>query len=794
MWRPLGLSTALVAAMLIAVLDARPPAPAPARAAATEFSAERAMADVAVIASAPHPTGSAQNARVRDHLLARMTALGLNPQVRRDEGVNHRTRNGELFISGARIETIVGVLPGRDRDLPAVALMSHYDSAPGSAGAGDDAAGVAAALEIARALKAQGPQERDVMLLLTDGEEPGLLGAEAFFARDPLARRIGLVLNMEARGQGGRVAMFQTSPQNGALIELFSQSARRPQASSLFAYVYASMPNDTDLTISNAAQIPGLNYAFVGRYFDYHAPTATPANLDRGSLQDLGVQVLAMTQSAAAARELPRPAPDVTFSQVFGDFVLAYPTWAGWLVLAAAAGLLGLGLARAGKSEPLVLADVARGAGGLLFAAVGGAAVLRAVRRLVGAGHGDLQQRALLAHEGLWQATLVILALGFVLWSVSELARGRRRIALVPLIAGVACSVLGGLDPLGLGLGVAATVLGVASFGRPASRASAWAGVVILVLIFAGLAQVLAPPTAYILAWPATAAALGAAATGLSTQRGVGACAWLAVLAALGLGWMGAAVNMLFLGLGAPEAMAVCAALAGVLIWPLAHPPEGAPAERKLGPALLVVGLILAAVVTLDPPWSARNPKATRVLYHQDQDTGLAWRASMVPPTGWVRQALAGDGGEPIERSHWMSSRRHLAAPATPVGLAPVQTALASQADGSLRLTVTPPPATQEIGLRLRTGGPMTLAQIGGRVVQQPLPAGRWNRVNWRSGGAPLSLILRPDGPGQLDLRWTAVTDGWPAGTAPLSPRPADEAAFEVSDVAVVTGSRRWAW
>ena len=49
------------------------PAPAPASAPASQFSAGRAMADIAVMAPVPHPIGSPANARVRDYLVARMS-------------------------------------------------------------------------------------------------------------------------------------------------------------------------------------------------------------------------------------------------------------------------------------------------------------------------------------------------------------------------------------------------------------------------------------------------------------------------------------------------------------------------------------------------------------------------------------------------------------------------------------------------------------------------------------------------------------------------------------------------
>src|SRR5437899_5379122 len=182
MGRLLALIGALFAAALIAWAGERTPAPAPANAPATAFSANRAMADIAGMASIPHPVGSAANHAARDYLVGRMAALGLDPQVRPGAGLELPKQAPNRLLGGF-VENIVGVLPGRDRSLPAVALMAHYDSVPGSTGASDDAAGVASALEVVRAIKARGVPARDVVVLITDGEEAGLLGADAFFRR-----------------------------------------------------------------------------------------------------------------------------------------------------------------------------------------------------------------------------------------------------------------------------------------------------------------------------------------------------------------------------------------------------------------------------------------------------------------------------------------------------------------------------------------------------------------------------------------------------------------------------------
>ncbi|MEI9889381.1 MAG: M20/M25/M40 family metallo-hydrolase [Caulobacteraceae bacterium] len=162
----------LTLAAVAAALALRTPPPKPAGAPPRAFSAVRAMADVRAIAQKPHPMGSAEQARVQAYLLSRMTALGLQPQVRPFASAKGPGRN------------LLGVLHGRDRSAPALLLMAHTDSVPEGPGAADNGAGVAAVLETVRALAAAARQ-RDVMVLLTDGEELGMQGAAAFFSADP---------------------------------------------------------------------------------------------------------------------------------------------------------------------------------------------------------------------------------------------------------------------------------------------------------------------------------------------------------------------------------------------------------------------------------------------------------------------------------------------------------------------------------------------------------------------------------------------------------------------------------
>jgi hypothetical protein len=310
------------------------------------------MADVRVIAARPHLAASAENAAVRAHLAARMRGLGM--AVREVRFTPPAMSAARLAMWSGKQDfaptftNVIGVLPGKDRSLPAVLLMAHHDTVGGSPGAADDTAGVAALLETVRAVRAEGPPARDLIVLLTDGEETGLDGAHQFFTADPQRGAVGAVINVEARGGGGRTTLFETSADNGAAITRAASSIARPGGSSLAVFIYKVLPNDTDLTEALTGPYTAYNFAFIGRPQLYHSPKATPDALDQGALQDMGAQVLDLTRDLLRAEPLPGRAADVVFFDAFGFALVTYPAWAGWVMLALAAVGLGLAARRGG--------------------------------------------------------------------------------------------------------------------------------------------------------------------------------------------------------------------------------------------------------------------------------------------------------------------------------------------------------------------------------------------------------------------------------------------------------------
>ncbi|MBU4135354.1 MAG: M20/M25/M40 family metallo-hydrolase, partial [Alphaproteobacteria bacterium] len=377
--RLLWLVGSLALALLLAALTLQVPAPAGADAPATAFSTERAMVDVREIARRPHPVGSADHARVQAALLQRMAALGLQTSVQAGPlspaAVRRLEREGGS-AAGIGVTNLIGVLPGQDPRLPAVALMAHYDTVPDSAGAADDTAGVAAILEAVRAIRARGPADRTLVVLLTDGEELNLDGARAFWGGHPLRDRIGAVVNLEARGGGGRAMMFETGRGNAGTIGLFARAGARAtggvSSNSLAVFVYEAMPNGTDFTIPKDRGVQGVNLAFIGRPEQYHAPVSTPEALDQGSVQHIGSQALETADALLRAPALPAATQNIVYADLFGRVVIGHPPVMGWGLLGLA--VLGLGLAvwRARARAGLTFADAGRGAvDGLWFLSTG---------------------------------------------------------------------------------------------------------------------------------------------------------------------------------------------------------------------------------------------------------------------------------------------------------------------------------------------------------------------------------------------------------------------------------------
>ncbi len=323
----------------LAVREHLPPAALGADAPAAEFSAARALKHVEQISQRPHPLGSEEHARVREHILNELSALGVPGEVQEAE-VMSPFRSSVTQM--AKLRNVAARLEGSG-DGKALMLVGHYDSVPTSLGASDDGSAVGAMLETLRALKAGPPLKNDVIFLFTDGEEIGMVGSKGFTDTHPWAKEVGLVLNFEARGTNGPALLFETSDENGWIAEQFGKAAPHPVASSIFNEVYRFLPNMTDLTVFRIKGFSGLNFAFVGGLAHYHALSDNVANIDPRSLQHQGSYALALARHFGGLDlENTKSANHVFFNTVGATYVHYPEAWVMPLVYLASLLFVGV--------------------------------------------------------------------------------------------------------------------------------------------------------------------------------------------------------------------------------------------------------------------------------------------------------------------------------------------------------------------------------------------------------------------------------------------------------------------
>lgn len=151
--------------------------------------------------------------KARDYIMARFREAGYNPQAQGYEAVRKTD-----FQRSKPYFNISAVLPGNRVSGEGVWVVgAHYDSAPGTPGADDNASGVAVLLEVARLLKDAKPG-REIRFVAFDSEEPPAFGTRDMgsyrYARDLKARGIKVhgMLNLEMLGYFNPLPASQLFP------------------------------------------------------------------------------------------------------------------------------------------------------------------------------------------------------------------------------------------------------------------------------------------------------------------------------------------------------------------------------------------------------------------------------------------------------------------------------------------------------------------------------------------------------------------------------------------------------
>lgn len=741
------------------------PSPVPATAPDSVFSSGRAMSHLVRIASEAHPPGSPAHADVREYLLAQLRALGLEPSVQTATSAPPR----EYFTRVATVRNILARIPGSQPGGRAVLVTAHYDSREISPGAADDASGVVTILESLRALGAGPPLRNDLVVLITDAEELGLLGAEAFVREHPWLDDVALVISIEMRGGGGPSMMFETGAENGWAIDALRRANPRPAANSIAFEIYKRMPNDTDFTPFKKAGKQGLNFAGVARANVYHQVYDSPENLDEGTLQHHGVQVLAMLREFGNADLSAVNAPDKSYLSVPVLGLVTYGTFWIWVLGLATVVLWGvalvvvrLGGARIGGFVAGFLASVVQLGG---VGAVG--YFLFAWRRGAHPEFGALDAGAF--HSEGWYV-LAIVGVAFVLATLSL------------------------------------TVL-----RRWFSTDELAVGALFVPVLLAAVTTVVFPMAAVNIQWPALAGCAGAlVVTKVGRNGRAGLLRWIgAVVAALPVVVVLTPLTeavWLAMGLGPAPLVAALVGLLLLQIVPLLdtqREPNGwwAPVA-----GLVLTGIFLAVGMSTARP-SADRPAPSTLVYLMDRETGSAWwgtdpdRDASDPGVAWASAAVgpfdAGGSGEVREavdaedpgesaqvaqvrtftrsdetavRRAMMTARpaealrtftsdyvRYALAAAEPAEIPPPDVAVVTDsaaAGGLLRISV-----TSRIGAEMMLFRPgdtsARLAAINGKTV--PGGEGSWRMEHWGEPEGGILLDFEPVADGDGVLRFAVI-------------------------------------
>jgi Peptidase family M28 len=733
-----------------------PPDAVSASAPLTEFSSGRAMQRLEVIARKPHPIGSQEHALVRDYILKELAAAGLNPEIQETTAINSEESE---HIRAGTVRNIVAKLPGT-ANTKAILLAGHYDSVPNGSGASDDGAAVVAMLETLSALKATAPLKNDVIFLFTDGEESGLLGAYAFVAEHPLAKDVGLVFNFEARGTSGPAIMFETSDQNGWLIQEFAKAAPYPIAHSLSYEIYRRLPNDTDLSVFKQAQMPGLNFAYIDGLTHYHTQLDSINEIDERSLQHEGSTALALARHFGDLNLADRKSTNAVYFDVLG---LALVHYSSALVV------------------PLSLITV------LLFS----------VLIVVGLRRGRL--------------TLSGMLRGFLAFLLSLIA--------APVVVTVAWTLIQklhdvpGVRPQGEAynnnfylLSFVAVTIAITSalyilFRKKISSENLIVGILIWWALLLLLVTFSVPGATYLLTWPLLFS-LPALTYMLVISRRASSVKLLllfSIASISGIILVAPVVYQTFIGLTLKSigwVMIMVVLLLGLLVPYL--PFIAAPRKWLLPGASALISLLLILFASLNSGYDARHPRFDTMLYGLSADSGRAiWASSDKQPDAWTRQFLSSEMKQaPLnEIFSKFSSRPFLQSPAATESLpAPHIELLDDRTQNDvriLRMRVTSPRQMPVMSIYLDSAAEVVGSSVNGKRINPPASVSKdadWDLRYYAvpQEGVEISLEVKSAEP--IKLRLVDQTYGLPKVSAPR-PEGIIAAPFSYNDSTFVSKS-----
>ena len=277
------------------------------------FSPVRAAKDINIISKKPHSIEHPKERKVvGDYLFYRLQQMGGSAQIFEYDSIKCKF-GGYFDIANIYAE----FAPDQVSDTTQyMLLIAHYDSryktkvledTVYSYGAADDGYGLGVILEsISLALKYKEYWRQGIKVLFTDSEEHGLDGMKnAFEHNKEIFSNVNIAINVDARGVKGPALLFETSPGNSKLIELYKE-AEKPYTYSLTSLVYRFLPNDSDLSVI-IDTIPGMNFSVIDNLKYYHTDLDNYSNISLKSIQHYGCQLEPMIYKYLISSDYSNP-------------------------------------------------------------------------------------------------------------------------------------------------------------------------------------------------------------------------------------------------------------------------------------------------------------------------------------------------------------------------------------------------------------------------------------------------------------------------------------------------------
>ncbi len=277
----------------------------------TFYSADRQMQDIATLVSRGlegRAAGTDGEDKAGGFLTKQMEQLGLQPWSQ--AGLDGYRQSFPVARRNEPAENLIGVMPGTDHNSYLI-VSAHYDhlgvkQGAMYRGADDNAAGVAAALELARSIKDSGTTpKRTIVFAFLSGEETGLHGSKALaerMVRFNLHTRAAVINLDMLGGTGGKFVDIWKERSGPKTNQLASSALQAAQATGVQARIIRRRFGPVDSRSFARKGMPAITVSWHmdRRYHPYrHTTKDTADNLRPELLSQATKAALAVAWDAA---------------------------------------------------------------------------------------------------------------------------------------------------------------------------------------------------------------------------------------------------------------------------------------------------------------------------------------------------------------------------------------------------------------------------------------------------------------------------------------------------------------